>query len=298
MHVTRDPSDVNSSLSNDTITAICEGPERPPLGGDGRRVDPAGFDMGRVRRIGKGTGEPERLASVRINAICLDHQGGIWVGTTRGLAAVAPAGRDWRVFDATGIRSDRLDGDAVSALLVDRQGGLWVAGPRGVVRRDRAGGRFNRITEVADPAGDEPVAVSCLAEGAGGFIWAGTKGGGLHRWEDGSGRFEYYQAAQRGAEAEPLRHINALAADALGRLWAGTHGSGVVVIDPARSRHVHLLPDAGDSSAISYALVTSVFRDHSDTMWIGTHGKGLDFWNPYRQKFTRYRRDPANPTVA
>jgi len=294
LHVTRDPSDVNS-LSNDTITAICEDLNGRLWVGTAGGLNLLDLDTGRVRRIGKGTGEPERLASVRINAICLDHQGGIWVGTTRGLAAVAPAGRDWRVFDATGIRSDRLDGDAVSALLVDRQGGLWVAGPRGVVRRDRAGGRFNRITEVADPAGDEPVAVSCLAEGAGGFIWAGTKGGGLHRWEDGSGRFEYYQAAQRGAEAEPLRHINALAADAHGRLWAGTHGSGVVVIDPARSRHVHLLPDAGDSSAISYALVTSVFRDHSDTMWIGTHGKGLDFWNPYRQKFTRYRRDPANP---
>ncbi len=294
LHVTHDPGDVNS-LSNDTITALFEDPDGCLWVGTAsglNRLDPETLQ---VRRLGSAAGEPRELGSVGIESICRDRQGRLWVATKGGLASLGPGGRGWRLFQSDGSRTDRLNGHEVSVLLVDRQSRLWAGGFDGVLRRDPDDGRFHPIGITIEPAEDETRQVNCLAEDADGVIWAGTNGGGLHRWDARSGRFAYYPATQPHNRAEPLRYINALAVDAHGRLWAGTHGSGVVVLDTVREQNVHLLPDASDAHTISYPLVASVFRDRGDTMWIGTHGKGLDLWNPYQQKFERHRRNPADP---
>ncbi|NLI46434.1 MAG: response regulator [Acidobacteria bacterium] len=294
MHITHDPGDVNS-LSNDTITALGEDSNGCLWVGTAKglnRLDPETLN---VRRIGSEAGEPRELGSVGIEAIRLDRQGRVWVATQGGLAVLEPGGRGWRLFQSDGTRADRLNGHEVSALLVDRQDRLWAGGFDGVVRRDSDGGRFHPIGITIEPAENETRQVNCLTEDADGVIWAGTNGGGLHRWDVRSGHFVHYPTTQHGTGAEPLRYINALAVDAHGRLWAGTHGSGIVVLDTVLNRYVHLLPDASDSHTISYPLVASVFRDRGDIMWIGTHGKGLDLWNPYQQKFERYRCNPADP---
>jgi len=294
LHVTQDPGDVNS-LSNDTITAIFEDPDGCLWVGTAsglNRLDPETLQ---VRRFGSAAGEPRELGFVGIEAIRRDRQGRLWVATRGGLVSLEPGGRDWRLFQSDGNRSDRLDGHEVSTLLVDRQGRLWAGGFDGVIRWDSDEGRFHPVGITKPPLGDETAQVNCLAEDADGVIWAGTNGGGLHRWDDRGGRFAYDQAAQQGANAEPLRYINVLAVDAHGRLWAGTHGAGVVVLDTPRNRYVHLMPAASDPHSISYPLIAAVFRDRGDTMWVGTHGKGLDLWNPYQQKFERHRSNPADP---
>ena len=185
-----------------------------------------------------------------VQALALDRQGHLWVGTQGGLA-VAEGGA-WRTVGLPGDRTSRI----VRAILPASDGALWVAtSGSGVFRlRDRQW----MAPKLGLPSAD----VNALAE-AHGSIWAGTTAG-LARHEGG----RWVPVTPMLRVADPGVYVLYRTAEPEA-LWVGTE-SGLLrwqegawmLFDSALG-----LPDNRVRS-----LLETRERDGSRTLWVGTDG--------------------------
>jgi signal transduction histidine kinase/ligand-binding sensor domain-containing protein/CheY-like chemotaxis protein len=182
-----------------------------------------------------------------LTALLAGRDGGLWVGSRRGLwrraggrwehyttaqglsddeVTALHEGRDGVLWIGTRSGLNRLDGRSIraysppdpirlapiSAIAGDRAGDLWIGTTAGELYRLH-GGRLAEVPAVPDRA---PDAVNAILEASDGSLWAGTWGHGLGRWRDGAVRI--YGATDGLVEPEVL----ALAEDRRGRIWIGT----------------------------------------------------------------------------
>ncbi len=198
-----------------------------------------------------GGSAPVVLATVepgnRINELCEDREGSIWVATAdSGLVQIRE--RRAEVLTAADGLSDRT----AFAVLQDRAGAWWVGSKRGGL--DRLGDAGATHFEVGDGSGNRPI--SALCEDRAGRLWVATRDGSVFRQEgaaflpafpvtlaskvvtiveDGRGglwfgglqglaRFAEGTVTHCGAEVGfTSTNVSALATAAAGTLRAGTH---------------------------------------------------------------------------
>ncbi len=148
-----------------------------------------------------------------ITRMFLDHDGGLWVGTSEhGLVHIHPQGRT-DVFS----QADSLSGDYVTRFLEDREGSIWVATSDGVDRF-----RAYAIPTISTRQGlSNTVAWSLLAS-KDGSVWIGTSSA-LNRWKNGQislfGTREGTQKSDGKLNGQPPE---ALFEDSSGRIWVST----------------------------------------------------------------------------
>jgi len=213
-----------------------------------------GFWAGGLDRLCRARGTAVTCTSLpgtagnRVTALA-EHQGSLWVGTTRGLFKIAdgrlqPAGLD-----------PELDASAVETMTDDRAGNLWIGTLQALYRLRPDGG----LDRIGSGLLGSPPWIDSLFEDREGDFWLGTRTHGLFRIDD--------TAAERfGRRADgrfPL--IWALAHAPDGRVVLGTdtgvltvHGANVTTLVPA--------------SALPNPSAYTLFYDQAGRLWIGTRG--------------------------
>lgn len=132
--------------------------------------------------------------------------------------------------------------------------------------------------------------IRSLLQDSSGFLWIGTGGGGLNRYDGYT--FTVYTAD----EADPADdYINALNQDHLGLIWIGTQDGGVYVFDPRTEQFTQYAYDPDNPGSLSHDDVQAIYEDRGGTVWIGTRGGGLNRFDRATRRFTRYRSDPGAP---
>ncbi|MCH8292620.1 hypothetical protein IH992_16120 [Candidatus Poribacteria bacterium] len=110
--------------------------------------------------------------------------------------------------------------------------------------------------------------VACLHEDRHGYLWLGTVGGGLYRY-DGA-EFVTYTTADGLADN---RISFKICEDRQGRLWIGTEGSGVSCFDGRRPQGSQLRTyTTVDGLASNH--VRAICEDRQGRLWFGTGGMG------------------------
>ena len=187
-------------------------------------------------------------AGNRVTALA-EHQGSLWVGTSRGLfkrmdGRLQPAGLD-----------PELDTSPVEAMLGDRAGNLWI-GTLQALYRLRPDGALDRIG--SSLLGNPPW-VDSLFEDQEGNLWLGTRTHGMFRVTDtpaqrygrlASGLFPLIWAVARAPDGQIV-----LGAD---KGVLAVQGAGVTTLVPA--------------SALPNPSAYTLFYDHAGRLWIGTRG--------------------------
>jgi signal transduction histidine kinase/ligand-binding sensor domain-containing protein len=202
----------------------------------------------------------KQLPGSRIQAIFADREGGLWIGTNRGLARWS--GGKLQVLPVT----DPLAKASVLALMEDREGDLW-AGTEADglhILRDQ---RFHTFTARDGLSSDSTTTV---VEGAAGKLWVGTNGGGLNALpRNGADAATSGSYSVRDVLLSDV--ILSLAAAPNGSLWVGTpdglnriRGSAVDAFTSADG-----LPDD---------FIRSLLVDTDGSLWIGTR-RGLTHWS-------------------
>jgi ligand-binding sensor domain-containing protein/tetratricopeptide (TPR) repeat protein len=159
--------------------------------------------------------EDTPLAAAAVTAIASDPRSGLWVGTADGLWTLGEGG--WTRFD----RPAGLAGDAVSSLLVDRRGALWVGTDRGVSRREGTG-----WVTITTRDGLVSNRVRTIFEDGRGRLWFGTV--------EGVSCFDGELWSSFGQQdGLPSPRITAVA-EVAGHLWFGSD-EGVAVHRPDRA---------------------------------------------------------------
>jgi ligand-binding sensor domain-containing protein len=132
--------------------------------------------------------DPNSLGSNDINAIVMDHEGGLY-------AATWPGGLDYLPAGASKFAHLRVDRHAapdpklniVRALHYGRDRMLWIGTETGVVTWDSTS-NWDTRRRVASPASR----VNYLYADRSETVWAGTLGAGLLRWNKGGGDAVHY----------------------------------------------------------------------------------------------------------
>jgi signal transduction histidine kinase/ligand-binding sensor domain-containing protein len=103
-------------------------------------------------------------------------------------------------------------------------------------------------------------------------IWVGTLGGGLHWFDENSGRFISLNTSHDGLSMD---YIYAIRQDEQGNLWVATN-SGLFVIDPENHTVLtHFQHDPGNISSLTNDLIRSVFFDDGGIIWVGNQSGGV-----------------------
>ena len=170
-----------------------------------------------------------------------DRNGGLWIGTDRGLRHVYQGKTD--VF----AKSDGLSGDFVLSLFEDREGNIWVGTRDGLDRF-----REFAASTISLKQGLSSAAVGSVLAAGDGSVWLGTREG-LNRWNDG--RVTIYRKRSGGL---PDDEVESLFLDDRGRVWASTR-RGIAYFENGRFIRVNAVP-AG--------YVHSVAGDSVGNVWI------------------------------
>lgn len=246
---------------------------------------------------------PNRAA---IQALLVEPDGALWIGTTNGLCRLeaaasvvrCPAGpaignesiysllddgrRLWiggsnGLFIASrngalvhighGNGPHALPNDQVRSLLRDRRGRVWIGTENGLSRYDANGAIVHYAYDPRDPNSLGAGGVTTLAQDRSGRIWAGANGGPLDIISEAGGTTTIRHLGV--ADGMPHENVDGLAEDSRGSMWAATD-KGIAQIDE-RTLHVRAFGIAdGVSEAGFWAGAVAQARDGS--MFFG----GLD----------------------
>jgi Tol biopolymer transport system component/streptogramin lyase len=224
------------------------------------------------------TSENSGLAGDTVNALTIDRQSRVWVGTYSGVS-VFTSDSTWTTY--TGKNSG-LSNDDVEALAVDGEGQIWVGTYYGGLSLfDPAKGSWTTYTSENSKLSFD--FVDSLAVDNQGQMWIGTNCSGScgaldvvspgGRWEEYSEVNSYLANYQ----------VNALTVDKQGRIWAGTM-SGLNMIATDGTWTTYAVYNSGLANDYVYALAV----DGDGRVWVGTSGGGLSVFDPNKGSWKTY----------
>jgi ligand-binding sensor domain-containing protein/signal transduction histidine kinase len=228
---------------------------------------------------------PDSLSSDQIVTLFRDHDHNIWVGATGGLDRLAYRPLPFKTYRHEEYNPNSLESDYTSSVFADSHGDLWVGSMKALTRIDRKTGQFTFYRTAGRPGSLSGTWVISIAEDRAGYLWFGTLGGGLNRYDRRSGQFKVYR--HNPADAYSLSHDNVLGlfVDRKGTLWAGTE-DGLSAFDPAAERFRVYRPQG----AAWFRRYRAIAEDSAGALWLGTLGGGLQRLDPATGNFTVYRQ--------
>ena len=228
--------------------------------------------------------DPSGLSSPMIWALGREPSGAVWVGTDRGLDRIDRNWKTVRHFRPDPQIPDALAGTSVRAVLADSRGFLWVGVAGGGLQRLylpalERGGFFAPLRRdppfrrfVHEPSRRNSLAdadVTVLLEDREGFLWVGTAGGGLDRFDPRHETFRHHRYDPDALFSLGGNTVTCLLEDRMSQLWVGTEGTGLSRYDRSTDRFVRLREDQGTPSV---GTPTCLLEDRRGRIWVGTEG--------------------------
>jgi signal transduction histidine kinase/ligand-binding sensor domain-containing protein len=115
-----------------------------------------------------------------------------------------------------------------------------------------------------------------------GFMWFGTRTGGLNKFDGYS--FTSYQNDEYDSLSISGNEILSLCEDRRGMLWIGTRDEGVNKFDQHTNRFIRYASIDADSSSISSKTISCIIVDANGIVWFGTNF-GLCSYNEAQDNF-------------
>ncbi|MFK7957265.1 MAG: ATP-binding protein [Lysobacterales bacterium] len=212
----------------------------------------------------------DALPTDQVNALLLDREGSLWIGTSDGLARL-PAG--WGNFDLH--RHDPLGDQSISAnprVAAGSADSIWVGGVSGWLDRvNRVSGKALRLARPEVANMPETGGVWAILAPNDEQLWLGLTGG-LASYLPGTGQTQFYSIEPRSGSTVPVR-VEHLARDRRGQIWLGVTERGLLRFDPSAGAFEDL------SHLISGQFVEQVTVTPDGEVWIASDG-GLDRISP------------------
>ncbi|HEX4807882.1 MAG TPA: two-component regulator propeller domain-containing protein [Bryobacteraceae bacterium] len=285
------------------------------------------FDRNRTHfvRYRNNPTDPESLSADRVDALFEDHEGDLWIGTTGG--GLNRTARRPLPFQRYGREPGNPSGlTTVSSVFEDSQGILWV-GSRGTLYRiDRRAGKFTYYRKTGGTTNLSSNYVLSIAEDKEGYLWFGTWGGGLDRFDRRTGQFKVYRHDPSNPASLPSDQVWSIFVDHGGTMWvggeqisrfdpktqgfhtyeiegnvgnyrsmaqapdgailAGSWGGGLRRIDSVTGKST-IYRHSAVAGSLSSDQVNAICVDHSGVIWVATES-GLNRMDPVTKKFTWY----------
>jgi signal transduction histidine kinase/ligand-binding sensor domain-containing protein len=145
----------------------------------------------------------------------------------------------------------------------------------------------------------------CILADSAGFIWIGTYGSGLDKFDPAANTFQHFRYDARNSSTISNDTINAILDDHLGNLFLGTD-KGLTIFNKLSGVCTRYSSNEQDPTSLSDNHIRSIYQDRAGTIWIGCGSPfvfaneytpatgGLNRFNRKEGNFTRYMHDPAD----
>ncbi len=124
----------------------------------------------------------------------------------------------------------------------------------------------------------------CIFQDSEGYLWIGTMGGGLNRYDGYS--FTVYKNKQADSTSLIQNDVYSIAEDSSGNIWIATHGG---ISKYLKSENIFINYNLRDYfeelSEVNYHSSYEVFVDSRDRIWIGTSYHGALLFNNDNNSF-------------
>ena len=210
-----------------------------------------------VRTYGPDNG----LHGRAIRCLVRDREGNMLIGLYESGLDIFKGDRFISYGEAEGLTDAK-----VFAVMEDRAQRAWFGTNAGIVVLDKQGKLSEQIN--AQKGQLTSNFIRCLKEDDKGYVWVGTEGGGLLRYDPRSGRSQ--EATEVSGSLADLR-VTALEAGQPGEMWVGSvnglwrylPGSGTVPTP------------YGEEDGLAGKHVIALFRDRNGAIWVGSKSNGI-----------------------
>lgn len=191
------------------------------------------------------------------------------------------------------LRFERLSLDEGAALnltyclIQDHKGFIWFGTMYGLVKYDGKSFRIynNNPDDAASISFDDIVS---LYEDSHNYIWIGTWGGGLNRFDPSSGKFTRFISDNTEKEHISDNIIWTICEDNDGNLWFGTETGGLNKYIPQKNQFIEYSHSENNPGSISANSIHYIYKDSRGTLWIGSR-TGISRFDKSRNSFINYQ---------
>lgn len=268
------PAPTVRALAEDSDGAVWVG----SVGGGLDRFDPATGRFSHFRHSSAAGSLPDD----RVQALLVDRQGDLWVGTWAGLSRLAKGSQVFEpVFSTppTVGAGANLAGRIVLTLFEASDGRIWVGTQQGelaVIDPAALGRDAHAARLLPSESAGSAAPVYSLAEPSKGQIWVGRASGIELRDGRGDGGIE------RRLRHDPRRRsglagdeVRALLVDRAGWLWVGGFGVGLQRHNAGNQSIGQRAEDVAADSPLAESNVRSLVQLDNGEIWAGTNAKGI-----------------------
>jgi ligand-binding sensor domain-containing protein/two-component sensor histidine kinase len=274
------------------------------------------------RKLNSGThiyNDPENsksLVSNRIFDILIDSEDAIWIASFGGgLNKLKPdyldieqaslqKGLSFTNYCHNRENKHSLSDDKVVCLFEDNKKNLWIGTYLGGLNKldydnkkltpEKAKFKVykNSVEEENCISNNTVMAIQQDFEG---YLWIGTFGGGIDRFDFNSESFKHFTKVIDSPNPLFENEILSLFIDRSGILWVGSHlGEGVTKIQKNIAKFDLITSQTPDPKRLNDDVVWSVFKDSKQNLWVGTYNGGLNFFSNKDNRNKIFKVNPDN----
>ena len=270
------------------------------------------------------------LSDNAIYSLCLDKEGGMWIGSYFGGVNYYPF--QWTYFEKIYPREGFRDfGRRVREICEDNNGNLWIGTEdKGLFNLNPRNGT---LIPFRHPSVYRNIHGLCLDNNQ---LWVGTFSDGLnridlstrqvHHYSKGdaenqlpandvfsicrtttgdvwigttSGLVRYNRTTDDFTPVPQLKNmfVYDIQEDSSGNLWLATYANGIFCYKQDKRQWKNYLSNGNDTTSLPSNRVISICEDSQKRLWFMTLGDGFCLYNPSTDNFTRYGMEDGFPNT-
>ncbi len=240
------------------------------------------------------------LPTNRVMDLLFDESGKLWIATFGGglsrLSINKINSKDDFFFEnfSTGNDQFSLPDSKLLTLFQDSEKNLWVGSYYGGLNfiehsqlgltPDNIKINIHRCPVIS--SGTFNNTVMAITEDNSHYLWIGTFGGGLIRYDKAKNKSIHFFNEPLNTNSLGDNDVLSLCVDRSGIVWAGSHlGSGITKIQPNNKMFHHIKHIAGNNNSLDDDVVWTIYQDKDNIIWIGTYKGGINKYDPATNKF-------------
>ncbi|MDR1981759.1 MAG: response regulator [Tannerellaceae bacterium] len=230
------------------------------------------------KALRKINNNPNSLNCNPVTGITTDQEKNVWITTDGGgLNHYNPSTGNFTHYTYHPRKSQSIPDNATTCVFCDSKDRIWI-GTRteGLCLLNRQTGGFSHIKARDD--GLPSNFIKSIQEDKYGFLWLGTEGGGLSRFDPEKNLFHTFRQADHHMLASD--YITILFIDSRERLWIGTN-LGISCMDVKSGTFIPF----DQNNGLHRKTIFSIAETADGRIWIGT-AIGMNRYDPDQQDFT------------
>ena len=199
------------------------------------------------------------------------------------------------------VLPDGPSGNSINCIAQGPNGFLWFGGHSGLYRYD--GYQIKSYKSNSNDSTSLAFAyIEWLYWSSDDYLWIGTYGGGLFRFNPNDETFIRFQHDPDDPTSISNDQVTAILEESKDILWVGTT-DGLNRLDRTTGKFERFLTIENDTTSLSFNDVRALYIDRQGTLWVGTGffyqndltQGGLNRFHPESKSFTRYLHRPEDP---